>query len=391
MRKQPSVEMVLILGILTALASLSIDMYLPSLPELGREYAADQAKVQTTLSAFFLGFALGQAFYGPIADLWGRKPPLYLGLGVFFLASAGCALSPNIETLAVLRFFQALGACAGGVIARAMVRDLFDTRDAPRIFASLMLVMGVAPMLAPILGGWVLTWFGWHAIFWVLAGIGAVSMVMVHFRLPESHVSYPGASPGWSVLLVYGRLLVDRSFMGYALAGGLSSAGLFAYISGSPFVFIELHGVPAQHFGWFFGINALGLIVAGQVNGRLLQGLDQARVLRMAQYVQGLAALTLVGAAATGWGGLWGIAVPLFIFLAAQGFIGPSAMVLAMAPQAKQAGMASALLGCLQFSVAALSSSLVGVLQDGSAMPMALVMLICAGLGTASLWLLPKR
>ncbi|MBC7905915.1 MAG: Bcr/CflA family multidrug efflux MFS transporter [Rhodospirillaceae bacterium] len=372
-------EIILILGIFTALAPLSIDMYLPALPELGRFFAADPARVQWTLSSFFLGFALGQAFYGPVADRWGRKPPLYGSMALFALASAGCAVASSIDVLTGLRFLQALGACAGGVIARAMVRDLFEPKEAPRIYASLMLVMGAAPMLAPLVGGGLLAAFGWRSIFWALAATGIIGLALLHFRLPESHLRHEGRAGGLvGVLLAYGRLLCDRRFMADTLAGGIAMAGMFAYISGSPFVFIQLHGVAAEHFGWFFGANALGFIIVAQINGRLLNGIDPRRVLLIGQLIQISAGAVLVTDALAGWGGLAGIAAPLFIFIASLGFITPSAVALAMAPQGANAGTASALLGTLQFSIAALASSVLGLLQDGSAVPMTVVMAGCS-------------
>lgn len=375
-------EVILILGIFTALAPLSIDMYLPALPELARAFAADPARVQWTLASFFLGFALGQAFYGPVADRWGRKPPLYGSMALFALASAGCALATSMDVLIVLRFLQAMGACAGGVVARAMVRDLFPPKEAPRIYASLMLVMGVAPMLAPLVGGGLLAALGWRSVFWALAAIGIVGLALLHFRLPESHQGRNGRAGGLTgVLLAYGRLLGDRPFMAHTLAGGVAMAGMFAYISGSPFVFIQLYGVPAEHFGWFFGANAMGFIAMGQINGRLLNGVDPRRVLLMGQVIQICAGAVLLANAVLGWAGLVGIAVPLFVFIASLGFITPSAMALAMAPQGANAGSASALLGTMQFSIAALASSLLGLLQDGSARPMTLVMAGCSVTG----------
>ncbi|MBX9634680.1 MAG: Bcr/CflA family multidrug efflux MFS transporter [Magnetospirillum sp.] len=372
-------EIILILGIFTALAPLAIDMYLPALPQLGIVFASDPARVQSTLASFFLGFALGQAFYGPVADRWGRKPPLYGSLALFALASAGCALASSIQVLIGLRFLQALGACAGGVIARAMVRDLFEPREAPRVYASLVLVMGAAPMLAPMAGGWLLAVLGWRSIFWALAATGIVGLVLLHFRLPESHRQRDGRAGGLcGVLQAYGRLLCDRPFMGHTLAGGIAMAGMFAYISGSPFVFIQLHGVPPEHFGWFFGLNALGFVVVAQINGRLLNGVDARRVLMGGQLLQLAAGAVLVAEAVWGWGGLAGIAVPLFVFIASLGFITPSATALAMAPQGANAGTASALLGTMQFSIAALVSFALSLLQDGTARPMTMVMLGCA-------------
>jgi DHA1 family bicyclomycin/chloramphenicol resistance-like MFS transporter len=377
-------ELIVLLGALTAFAPMSIDMYLPALPTLEQVFSASTAQVQRTIATFFLGFACGQAFYGPIADRYGRRVPLYLGLGVFVAASIGCALAPSIGALTALRLLQALGACAGTVIARAVVRDVFPPLEAPRIYAALMLVMGVAPMLAPLLGGFILVTLDWSAIFWVLAAFGSLCLVAAHFRLPDTHGAEPARSLALRhVLTGYGRLLADRQYMGYALTGGASMGGLFAYIAGSPFVFIELNGVAAQHFGWFFGANAAGFVVAAQVNHRVLRWTSSHAMLRHANLVQAATGLVLLATAATGIGGLAGIAGPLFIFVASFGFVLPNSTALAMAPHGRAAGFASALLGSMQFAIAALAATSVGLLHDGTAVPMAGLIAAAGLLGLA--------
>lgn len=367
----------LILGALVAFGPMSIDMYLPSLPALERYFATDTASVQLTLAAFFVGLALGQIFYGPLADRYGRKPPLYFGLVLYILASAGCALAQSIDTLTGLRFVQAVGSCAGVVVARAVVRDLYDHQESARMFSALMLVMGVAPILAPLAGGYVLVGFGWRAIFWVLALFGLASLIVVAFRLPETRP--PGTErPGPGAALAgYGRLLVDRRFIGYALAGGFAQAGMFAYISGSPFVFIDLYGVPAHAYGWLFGLNATGIIVASQVNRHLLTRFGADRILAGANLVNAITGVALLAMASTGAAGFAGILVPLFAYVAALGFTFPNAAAGALAPFPERAGSASALLGSVQFSIAALASAAVGWLHDGTAVPMGGVIAAC--------------
>lgn len=362
---------IIVLGSLTAFAPLSIDMYLPALPTLESVFHANTSNVQFTLSTFFLGFALGQAFYGPIADRFGRKPPLYTSLLLFAATSAACAVAPNIHVLAGLRFFQAIGACAGGVIARAMVRDLFPIEEMRRVFSLLMLVMGVAPLVAPLLGGYMLVWFGWASIFWLLAILAVICLTLVHFTLPETHPKerFQPLHLG-TIMKGYGRLCIEPSFIGYAAIGAISMAAMFAYVAGSPFVFIKLYHVSEHNFGWIFGLNAFGLIGSAQINGHLLYGADPARIVRNAGIVQFGFGLLLLALGVTGIGGLWGIGVPLFFFLACNGFILPNASALAMAPHGKVAGLASGLLGTLQFGVAAISSALVGALENGTAMPM---------------------
>jgi MFS transporter, DHA1 family, multidrug resistance protein len=357
-------------------------MYLPALPTLERAFAASTAEVQRTLATFFLGFALGQALYGPVADRFGRKPPLYAGLVLFALASTACALTQSIESLTALRFIQAIGACSGAVVARAMVRDLFEPKETARIYSALMLVMGVAPILAPLIGGYLLIWFGWRAIFWLLAALAVASLAAVALRLPETHDRAKAHSLSLGpVLTRYGGLLADRHFIGYALSGGMNAAGMFAYIAGSPFVFIELHHVAPEHFGWIFGTNAAGLILASQINGRIVHRYGPDRILRFGNLLQTAAALALVLAAATGLAGLPGIAIPLFVYVGCVGIVSPNAIALAMAPQGAHAGSASALVGTLQFSVAAIAATAVGAMHQQSALPMAIIIAICGSSG----------
>ena len=360
---------------------MSIDMYLPALPTIARHFGAEATRVQLTLAAFFLGFALGQAFYGPFADRFGRKPPLYFGLVLFLGSSIACAYAPSVEVLIALRFVQALGACANGVIARAMVRDLYEPRDAVRIFSMLTLVFGAAPALAPLIGGYILLWHGWREIFIALAVFGFVSLVAAAWRLPESRPKDAVRSLRLGpVLRTYGELLTHRDYLGCVLVGGFSLAGLFAYISGSPFVFIELYGVAPEHYGWLFGANALGLVLTSQVNARLVRRFRPEVILLAGIVVQALAGALLVIQGATGAAGLYGVAVPLFVYVSCIGLTMANSTALAMAPFAAFAGAASALLGTIQFGLAAGTSTLVGTIHDDSALPMASVIAGCGAL-----------
>ena len=250
---------------------MSVDMYLPSLPTIAADFGVTPAATQWTLTSFFIGMAFGQAVYGPLADRYGRKPPLYGGLLVYIVASVGCALAANAPILIAARFVQAVGGCAGIVIARAVVRDRFDAHSSARIYSLLMLVMGLAPILAPLLGGWVLFFTHWRMIFLILALFGLGCLLAVWRYLPETRLSAAPLPSGIGpTLRVYTDLLRDRAFLGYVLSGGFAQAGMFAYITGSPHVFIELYGVSAQAYGWFFGLNALGLIASSQINRCLL-------------------------------------------------------------------------------------------------------------------------
>ncbi len=371
-------RVVVILGALTAMGPLAIDMYLPALPAIAGDLQAPPALVQASLAAYFIGIALGQALYGPFSDRWGRKPALYLGLGVFALSSAACALTSEVHFLIACRFLQALGGCAPLVVPRAVVRDHFDQQASVRALSLLILVMGLAPILAPLIGGQLLITWGWRAIFWLLGAYGAISLTVVALLLPESlPVHARRAQPPAVVLSTYWRLLRDRSFMGWVLSGGMIFSGLLAYISGSSFVFIELFKVRPERFGFFFGANAIGLIAASQVNGWLARRFHPRQVVNAVMPVAAVAGLTLALDVSTGFGGFAGVLVPLFCFVACLGFVMPSTTALAMAPHGTVAGSASALLGTVQFTMAAAASALVGVLGNGTAVPFGVVIAVC--------------
>jgi DHA1 family bicyclomycin/chloramphenicol resistance-like MFS transporter len=364
-------ELVVILAVLSLIAPLAIDMYLPALPFIAAGLSATDAEAQLTLPTYFAGFAIGQAFYGPIADRFGRKPPLYFGLAIYILASLGCALAPDVDTLIALRFLQAAGGCAGTVVARAMVRDLFTGADAVRVYSRVLLVFGVGPILAPMVGSGVLIWFGWREIFFLLTAIGVLSLVLIIIRLPETrdpaHVKPLRLD---SIIVGYWRLFTHRNFVGYALTGGTMMAGTFAYIAALPFVIVNVYGHPSSYFSWVFGINAVGFIVASQINVRVQRHYSPERVLLFALLLQMGAAVIFVLDVFAGWGGLFGILVPLFFWIATMGFVIPNTTALAMGPFAANAGAASAMLGVLQFVLAAVSSGLVAAAADGTARPM---------------------
>ncbi len=371
-------ELIILLGALTAFAPVSIDMYLPALPTIGAALAAAPGRVQLSLASFFLGLATGQAFYGPISDRFGRKKPLYVGLALFAIASTGCALSTSINMLIVLRFFQALGACSGQVIARAVVRDLFEARESARVFSLLLLVMGVSPILAPLLGGQIITWFEWRVVFWVITGLAVLGLIGVVLRVPETHRNENKRSLHIKkVLAVYYELLTDRIFVGYAVTGGLAMAGLYTYIVATPFVFIQLFHVPANRFGLFFGANAIGLITASQINVRLIRRYDTVVIIRKVLLVEAATGFVLLAGTALGWIGLAGTAVLLFVYIASVGCLFPNTTALAMAAHGNNAGSASALVGTMQFTLAAIAASTVGALNNGTALPMAAVIAAC--------------
>ena len=383
-------RLLLILGGLSAFGPLAIDLYLPAFPAIARSFITDTEHVQLSLAVYFVGLALGQVFYGPIADRCGRRKPLLFGIGVFSLASLACALAPTLEWLLVARFFQALGGCAGMVVNRAVVRDLCSPIESAKVFSKLMLVMGIAPILAPLAGGGLMLAGGWRSIFGFLMLFSAAFWLLVLLRLPETLPADGPRSQLSSALGRYGRLLREPEFMFHALTGGMAMAGMFAYIAGSPFVFIQLYGIPAEHYGWLFGINSAGFILAAQFNSRFLRRRTPLQLLRTTTvlFMFSTLALPLIALAQTE--SLWPLMVPLFFCMAILALVVPNSSACALAGQGHQAGVASALMGTMQFTVAGLGSAAVGALHDGTALPMAAMIALC-GVGSATMALLARR
>jgi MFS transporter, DHA1 family, multidrug resistance protein len=381
MKPQSSLEyyvLVVLLGGLTAFGPMSIDMYLPSFPAIRHEFGASAQAVQLTVAIYFVGLAVGQMFYGPLADRFGRKRPLLVGLGVFLFASIGCAFATSVETLVAWRVLQALGACSGLMVPLAVVRDRFDARDSIHILSMLILVMGLAPILAPFVGGQLLVRFGWRSVFWFHAGYGALFCTAVTFLLAESLPPERRRRDSVrQVLAGYASLARDRTYMAYVFTGGLYMAGLFAYIAASPYVFIELFHVPPERYGLFFGANAIGLISASQVNGRLARNVNPLSIIRVVLPTGACAGLALLVLAATGIAGFAGILVPLFVFIACLGFVRPNTTALAMAPHGRVAGSASALLGTIQFLLGAGSATAAGALAGYGAVALGIVIAAC--------------
>ncbi|CAL99970.1 DHA1 family bicyclomycin/chloramphenicol resistance-like MFS transporter [Saccharopolyspora erythraea NRRL 2338] len=365
----------LILGGLTAFGPLSIDMYLPALPELTRELGATEAQAQLTLTAVLLGLAFGQLFAGPVSDAVGRRKPLLAGLAVYIAATVLCALTESVHTLAVLRAVQGFGAAAGMVIARASVRDLYSGAEAARFFSSLMLVVGLAPILAPVIGGQVLAHTTWRGVFVVLTAFGVVLMAVAAFALPETKPKqWRQPARIGSTFRTFGTLLAKPSFLGCALAAGLAMAAMFAYVSGSSFVMQNIYGMSPQTYAMVFGANAIGLVAAGQVNARLVGRVaTEAQLLTTALLTASVAGAVLVTTA------LLGLPLPvllgaLFVMISSLGFVMPNTTTLALAEHREVSGSASALLGVSQFVVGALAAPLVGMGGVGSALPMVSVM-----------------
>ncbi|ORT60402.1 multidrug effflux MFS transporter [Streptomyces sp. CB03238] len=372
----------LVLGGLTALPPLSMDMYLPALPEVTQALHAPAATVQLTLTACLTGMALGQLVVGPMSDKWGRRRPLLVGMLLYIAATAVCALAPSPELLIAFRLVQGLAGAAGIVIARAVVRDLYDGVEMARFFSTLMLISGVAPIVAPLIGGQILRITDWRGVFHVLTLVGVLLTLVVWKWLGETLPPAKRHSGGVGEALRTMRgLLADRVFSGYMLAGGLAFAALFAYISASPFVVQEIYGASPQTFSLLFGINSVGLVAVGQINGKLLVGrVSMDKVLGFGLVVIALAAgaLLLMTSGVFGDVGLVPVAAGLFVLMSAMGVTLPNTSAQALMRTPHAAGSASALLGTSSFLVGAVASPLVGIAGEATAVPMAVVQLVCA-------------
>jgi DHA1 family bicyclomycin/chloramphenicol resistance-like MFS transporter len=381
-RRAGRARVVVILGALSAFGPLSIDMYLPGLPSLGATLDAPAWAVQLTLTACLAGLALGQIVAGPLSDRFGRRRPLIAGVAAYAAASLLCALAPSVFALVVLRLVQGVAGAAGIVIARAIVRDMHSGVAAARFFSLLMLVNGLAPILAPVIGGQILRVTTWRGVFVVLSAIGVALAVAAAAGLRET-LAPADRHPGGvgETLVTFRRLLGDRDFVGHALACGLAFGAMFAYISGSPFVLQDIYGASPQLFSVMFAANALGIVAASQANRALLRRADPRALLRGALAAQAGAAVALL-AAVTAGAGVWPIVVLLFVVVASVGVVFPNATALALADHPRVAGSASGLLGVLQFIVGAAAAPLVGVGGTGTAVPMATVI---AALGVGGL------
>ncbi|MGC4819341.1 multidrug effflux MFS transporter [Micromonospora sp. DT63] len=381
MTNRQRARLVLVLGALIAIGPLTIDMYLPALPAITAGLQTTETAVQLTLTGTLVGLALGQLLIGPLSDVVGRRLPLLAGLAAHIVASVLCVFAPNIAVLGALRVLQGLGVAAATVVATAVVRDLFSGASFARIFSRLMLVMGLAPILAPTLGSGLLRWTEWRGVFAALAVLGALLIVVAALQLPETLAVARRRHGGVAATLRdYRALLNDRAFVGLVLVAGLAMASLFAYVSGSSFVLQREYGLDEQQFGLAFGAGAVGLIGATQFNVRLLRRYTPQQILISALIAGTAAGLLLIAFAATGFGGLGTLLASLWLVLAAAGLALPNAPALAMSRHSEAAGTAAALLGAVQFGVGAVSAPLAGLFGTGS-VPMAVV--IAGGMAAA--------
>ncbi len=370
---------IVLLGLLTAIGPLSIDMYLPAFPSIAKNLHSTVSEVTLSLSSFFLGISGGQLIYGPLLERFGRKKPLYGGMSLYFLASIGCAFAGSVQMLILFRLFQALGGCVGLVAARAMVRDLFEVKEIAKIFSMLMLVVSVSPIIAPTLGGYITSLLGWRYVFAVLIVVVLIILLGTYFFLPESKA--PDANFSLKPIPIIKNFLAVihfPQFLTYTLTGAISYAGLYAYIGGSPFVFMELFKVGNTQFGWIFAVIAMGLIGASQVNNLALRNYSSEQVIRIASGIQCVIGVLLCLLTFLGWSNLFITILLIFIFLSCQGFIFPNATALALAPIEYNVGSASALIGAIQMTVGAIASAIVSLLQNHTALPMSGVMTCCA-------------
>lgn len=377
----------LVLGLLSAIGPFAIDMYLPALPDIGSSLRADIGPVQMSLTVFFVALGAGQLVYGPVSDMFGRKPPLYFGLGLFALASVGCALAADVQTLIALRFLQGLGAAAGMAIPRAVVRDLHTGTDAARLMSLLMLVFSVSPILAPVAGSMVIASLGWRGVFWVvtLAAVAGLLLVGGSLRETRRETDRVGSSLR-SAFLAYGRLLRDWQYLGLVFIGGFAMAGFFTYLANSSFVMIDHYGLTPTMYSLAFGVNAVAFFGASQFNGALGDRFGLVRVVKGAVSGCGVVMAALLAFYVAGGDRLSVLIVLYFIASGFMGLVIPTTAVLALENHGANAGTASALLGTLQMLTGALMMAAVGVFTDGTPLPMVIGMTSGALLSMVLTW-----
>ncbi|AYD02632.1 multidrug effflux MFS transporter [Neorhizobium sp. NCHU2750] len=374
-----------VLAILSALmgfASISTDFYLPAMPAMAEALRADTGSVEFTISGYLVGFGIGQLFWGAVSDKYGRRLPVAIGLVLFILGSAGCAISGSISAIIAWRMLQAFGACASVVLARAMVRDLYHGPRAAQMLSTLIAIMAIAPLLAPLIGGQIDAIAGWRAIFWTLVVVGLATLAAL-FSLPETLPrERRNEAPLIGAFRRYALLFRHRKILGYAGAGAFFYSGVYAYIAGTPFAFITYHHVPAAWYGLLFGASILGIVAANMVNTRIVHRVSIDRILLAGTVAAAASGLMAALAAGLDLGGLWGLFIPLFVFVSMSGFIVANSIAGALADFPEQAGAVSALVGAIQYGSGVVGSALVGSFADGTPWPLGWVMSLM-GIGSA--------
>ncbi|WP_166924121.1 multidrug effflux MFS transporter [Flavobacterium poyangense] len=369
------IQLILILGSLTALGPFSIDMYLPGFSKIAADLHTTVAKVSMSLSSYFVGISAGQLLYGPLLDRFGRKKPLFVGLMVYILASLGCAYVSDIDSFIFLRFIQAIGSCAATVASVAMVRDLFPAKDIPKVFSMLMLVVGLSPMLAPTIGGYVTEDYGWHMVFLILMCMGILILIASQIGLPNSYK--PDASISLKpkpIIANFLMVLKEPQFYTYAFTGAIAFSGLFSYVAASPIVFMDIYHVDAKTYGWIFAFMSLSFIGSSQLNSILLKKFSSEQMIFGALITQSVISIIFLILSLQNLLGLYETIGILFIYLACLGISNPNTAGLTMAPFAKNAGSASALMGAIQLGLGALASFAIGVFVKDSITPMVAIM-----------------
>lgn len=392
MSKGKYITLILILGSLTALVPFSIDMYLPGFTTIAKDLDTSASKVSLSLTGFFIGISAGQLLYGPLLDRFGRKKPLYMGLLVHILASIGCSFARNIDALILLRMVQAIGSCAAMVAAMSMVRDLFPVKESAKVYSLLILVLGASPMIAPTAGGYITAVFGWGYVFYVLAAIGAAVLIASVFGLPDSYKPDTGMSlkPA-PILRNFYEVLTRPQFYTYALTGSIAFAGLFAYVAGSPMVFMDVFGLSGKVYGWIFAGLSIGFIGMSQCNTLLLQRFSSEQIISVALTCYAITGVLLFAAAMLQVLSMPLMIVFLFIMLGCVGIINPNASAMALGPFDKNAGSASALMGAAQMGLGALASVGIGLFDKPSVLPMTSIIMLSSLLAIAVFYLGKRR
>jgi DHA1 family bicyclomycin/chloramphenicol resistance-like MFS transporter len=385
-RRQSDLLVISLLGSLAVISPFAIDMYLPAFPQAAKDYGVGSEIISLTLSSYFIGLALGQVFYGPLLDRFGRKKPIYAGMGLFILASLGCARATNVWALITLRFVQAIGGCVAQVGSIAMVHDFFPVKDSAKILSLLFLFIAASPLLAPSVGGMAMLTVGWRSVFYILAFVGAVIVTLIHMFLPEGHQPDSGISlKALPILREYIAILKHPRFATYALSGAFSFAGLFTYVAGSPIIFMEGFHVSATFYSGIFAVLATGFIGGSQINVFLLRAFGtEVLFFRVLILQVATGALFLLGVWAD-WYGLYATLALFYVFLGCAGITYPNAAALALAPFSRNAGSASALLGFLQLGVGAFIS------HSGSSLPIIAILAVTSTLGLIILLMGQKR
>ncbi|MEX2512306.1 MAG: multidrug effflux MFS transporter [Cyclobacteriaceae bacterium] len=370
--------LVLILGSLSTISPFSVDMYLPAFPSIAEALKTDISKVQLSLTSYLIGIAIGQLFYGPLLDKYGRKKPLYAGLSIYILASVGCALTASVDALITMRFLQAIGGCVGMVAAQALVRDIFPVNKIAQAFSMLTLVIAVSPMIAPTVGGYITAHFDWHWLFILLAIITSLILLAAKWHLPEGAEPDPGISlRPKQVTKKYLEVLKNKQFLTYILVGGIAGAAPFAYIAGSSDVFINVYGLSVTEYGWLFAFLSVAMIGATQLNHVLLNRFSSQTIVIFALSYQLIIGLIIIAGVWTDTFTVGMLISFMFIFLTGHGLSVPNAAAISLAPFDKNAGSASAMMGFMRMAIGGIVSALVSLFHDGTARPMVILMAAC--------------